>query len=367
MKNNALKFLNDTDDFYSTLKRKVALYFESNGLTRYGGSKIYRKAIILVSLYLLTYISLFIFTNIWFLMMSYIMMGILMIVIGINLGHDAVHNAVSSNKKINNLFKYSFELLGASSYAWEKRHVQGHHIYPNIRDKDPDTTQSKIVRIYSNNKWARYHQFQFIYIPFLYLFYSLNWTLIRDYTDIFSSRASEYLSAKKTKGTIFKFIVSKLIYLSAFFLLLPIFSNLSIIQAIIGFFIMHVSASICLTIALVPSHLSEDSTFPEADESGSIKSSWAHHQVIVTNDFATDNKFITYAFGAFNHHIVHHLFPKVCHVHYEALTPIIKETILEYGLPYNYQESIAKSYISHFIFLMRLGKKPTENFEKNIR
>lgn len=361
MKNSKVKFSKDPDDFYENLKEKIELYFKSNGLTRYGNRKIYSKAVVIFPVYFITYYTLFLLPNTWFSLINYMLLGALMIVIGINFGHDAIHNSISANKKINTLFKYSFEIVGASSYAWQQRHTLGHHVYPNIRSKDPDTTQSKIVRIYANSKWKPYHRFQFIYIPFLYLIYSLNWIFLRDFTDVLTAKGSEYLSRDKRKKILVMFIVFKLLYLSAFFILPLTFSSLSPTKIIVGFFLMHACASACLTIALVPSHLTENSTFPEPDKNGKMEDSWAHHQVIVTNDYATKNRFVTYIFGAFNHHIVHHLFPSICHVHYKSLTPIVKETILEFGLPYNYQKSITKSYVSHFRFLMRLGKKPKKN------
>ena len=40
-----------------------------------------------------------------------------------------------------------FDFLGLSSYNWKKRHVGGHHIFPNIMS-DPDIQQSKVVKIY---------------------------------------------------------------------------------------------------------------------------------------------------------------------------------------------------------------------------
>ena len=37
----------------------------------------------------------------------------------------------------------------------------------------------------------------------------------------------------------------------------------------------------------------------------------------------------------FEFQIEHHLFPNICHVHYKAISKIVKETAEEFGLPYN--------------------------------
>lgn len=358
MSPKTIKYAKDSDDFYDVLKMRVDDYFQHNNLSRYGNQKIYRKALVLFPIYFLIYFSLFFIPSFWIASLSYVVLGLLMIILGINFGHDAVHHTISSNKKISKLFKYTFEIAGACSFAWEKRHVLGHHVYPNIRGNDPDTTKTGIVRVYKENKWYPVHRLQVFYIPVLYLFYSLNWTLVRDFKDVLTANGNNYVVLNRSRKVIWKFLLSKFLYLFAFFPALMIYSHFSNLQVVCGFFIMHFSASICLTVALVPSHITEHSLFPVADEEGKLATSWAKHQVLVSNDYATHNSLVTYLFGAFNHHIVHHLFPNICHVHYKALTPIVKETILAYGLPYNHEDSILKSYGSHFRYLLRLSRNP---------
>ena len=82
---------------------------------------------------------------------------------------------------------------------------------------------------------------------------------------------------------------------------------------------------------------------------------WSHHQVITTSDFATKSKTTTWLLGGFNHHITHHLFPSIAHIYYPEITPIIKRTILEFGLPYTYQNSLFKAYKSHYNLLQKNG------------
>ena len=107
----------------------------------------------------------------------------------------------------------------------------------------------------------------------------------------------------------------------------------------------------------MPSHVSENSVFVEPDANGKMPYSWAHHQVKTTTDFATSNSLITWVLGGFNHHVAHHLFPNISHVHYSKMTPIIKQIIKRYGLKYNHESSALRAYLSHYGLLKNNGKQ----------
>jgi len=49
------------------------------------------------------------------------------------------------------------------------------------------------------------------------------------------------------------------------------------------------------------------------------------------------------------------LFPNICHVHYPAIAPIVRQTAEEFGLPYHQFASIGEAIQSHFGRLKALG------------
>jgi linoleoyl-CoA desaturase len=49
------------------------------------------------------------------------------------------------------------------------------------------------------------------------------------------------------------------------------------------------------------------------------------------------------------------MFPTVCHVHYPALTRIIKATAEEYGLRYRETRTITGAFLAHLRWLKVLG------------
>jgi linoleoyl-CoA desaturase len=94
---------------------------------------------------------------------------------------------------------------------------------------------------------------------------------------------------------------------------------------------------------------------PEAD-SNKIENEWAIHQVQTTANFATKNKLISWLVGGLNFQIEHHLFPKVSHVHYPAISKIIKQTCSDYGIRYIEYAKMRHAIASHAAYLRKMGR-----------
>ena len=69
-------------------------------------------------------------------------------------------------------------------------------------------------------------------------------------------------------------------------------------------------------------------------ETGKMEDEWAVHQIRTTANFATRNPVVSWLVGGLNFQIEHHLFPKISHVHYPAISKIIRQACKEYGLVY---------------------------------
>jgi linoleoyl-CoA desaturase len=92
-------------------------------------------------------------------------------------------------------------------------------------------------------------------------------------------------------------------------------------------------------------------------EDGNIKKEWAIHQVETTADFATKNKTITWMVGGLNYQVEHHLYPKICHVHYPAINKFVRETCAQFNVRYIENKTLWKAFCSHILYLKRLGLK----------
>jgi linoleoyl-CoA desaturase len=77
-----------------------------------------------------------------------------------------------------------------------------------------------------------------------------------------------------------------------------------------------------------------------------------------------DNLVWTYAFGAINYQIEHHLFPNMSSVHYPAVKPIVVKFCKEHNIPYVHHPTLLGAYKS-FLKMMEYNKWVDENEKKD--
>jgi linoleoyl-CoA desaturase len=104
-----------------------------------------------------------------------------------------------------------------------------------------------------------------------------------------------------------------------------------------------------------PAHVVPTSNYPMPDSSGNIDADWAVNQLYNTANFAPKARLFSWYVGGLNYQVEHHLFPNICHVHYRKLATIVKETALEYKLPYHSYKTFAGALIEHTKMLYNLG------------
>ena len=77
---------------------------------------------------------------------------------------------------------------------------------------------------------------------------------------------------------------------------------------------------LALSVVFQLAHCVEEAAFPlPRQDTGRMEKGWAEHQVETTVDFARRNRLLSWFIGGLNFQIEHHLFPRICHVHYPAL------------------------------------------------
>jgi len=106
-------------------------------------------------------------------------------------------------------------------------------------------------------------------------------------------------------------------------------------------------------------HVVEETTFEFVDDNDKkIENEWAVHQVKTTANFSAGNKIISWFAGGLNYQIEHHLFPRISHVHYPALSRFVKAECQAFQLPYNSIPTMIGAIASHFRFIKLMGQKP---------
>jgi linoleoyl-CoA desaturase len=67
---------------------------------------------------------------------------------------------------------------------------------------------------------------------------------------------------------------------------------------------------------------------------------------------------VTWLVGGLNYQIEHHLFPRISHIHYPAISKIVQETCEKFDLHYNYFPTTRAAIASHYRFMKEMGRPP---------
>ena len=153
-------------------------------------------------------------------------------------------------------------------------------------------------------------------------------------------------------------VITKIIYFSVW-LVIPMVMGIVWWKVLIGFFVMHYTAGLILSIIFQLAHVVEETTNPiPSAETGEIENTWAIHQLFTTTNFAPKNWIVNWYTGGLNHQIEHHIFPNISHIHYGKIAEIVKQTAKECNLPYYEYKTTRSAIIAHFKHLKQLGQQP---------
>lgn len=359
-----VKFVDkDKSAFYNTLRENVDRYFIENNISRHANAGMILKTVILIIMYLgpLVLISVF-HPSFPVSLLLWSIMGFGLAGNGMSVMHDANHGAYSSNENVNRILGHVLILLGGSVFNWKLQHNILHHTYTNITHMDEDIDNKLVLRFSPHTKAHWLHRFQKFYALFFYGIMTLYWCTFKDFIQ-FAKYARNKVNMKTRKENIQKLseiIAGKVLYYLVFFGI-PTWAGVPFLETLTGFVIMHFIAGIILTVVFQLAHTVEGTSHPMPDANGNIENAWAIHQMLTTKNFSRNNKLISWYVGGLNFQIEHHLFSKVCHVHYPRIAPIVKSTAEEFGIPYMENETFGKALRSHFSILREYGTLPDLN------
>ena len=81
-----------------------------------------------------------------------------------------------------------------------------------------------------------------------------------------------------------------------------------------------------------------------------------NHQVETTVNFSRRNPLITWYVGGLNFQVEHHLFPRICHVHYPRIARVVERLCAREGVPYRANDSLRTAIRSHYRWVKRMGR-----------
>ncbi|MCW3462146.1 fatty acid desaturase family protein [Chitinophaga nivalis] len=351
-------FNNKNALFFPALKLAVEDYFKTNNIRKTGNRELYVKTAVLIPGAVLLYLSvLFAPAPPLITLAGCAVLGFVLACIGFNVMHDACHGSYSSNSKVNDFLGLSLNALGGNAFIWKQKHNIIHHTYTNVDGVDDDIAKSPLMRQCSTQKWVPMHRIQHIYVILIYAISSFAWVFIMDFVKYLGRKVYTTPLQPMKMSDHMIFWGSKVLYI-VFYIALPV----AIVgwQAwAIGFTVMHLVMGFTLAIVFQLAHVVEETTFEVAGEDAKvIENEWAIHQIRTTANFAPGHKLISWFAGGLNYQVEHHLFPRISHVHYPAISKIVAAKCAEHNLPYHSIPTMSGAVRSHFRFMKALGAKP---------
>lgn len=349
--------------FYQSLKKEVDQYFAGNGLKKTGNWKLYSKTLILIPLALAIYLFFLFgtYSSLTGVLLS-VMMGFTLVSIAFNVMHDACHGSYSSKKWVNNLMSHSMNALGSNSFIWKVKHNVVHHTYTNVDGIDDDIAKSPVLRLCPTQAWKPAHRFQHIYMFGVYGLSTILWLFLTDWIKYFK-RKVVVTEMKMSAYDHLVFWSGKLLY-AVFYALIPILC-IGWKPWLVGFLIVHVVMGTTLAVVFQLAHVVEKTEFENVEEQPKVlDTEWAVHELRTTANFAPRNKMISWFVGGLNYQVEHHLFPRISHVHYPALSKIVQAQCEKFGVPYHYYPTMIGAVASHIRIMKTLGRKDVNTVKR---
>ena len=351
----SIKFSKVQNSFHSELKKRISDYFQQVGKSTTGDYKIFIKAVILMTIFLALYVHLVFFTPpVVFALLECVLLGGVVSSIGFNVMHDGAHGSFSRYKWVNTLAALSLNILGGNNFMWNQKHNVIHHAFTNVDGVDEDIDIQPWMRLSSTQQKFKMHKYQHLYFWVLYSLLYLFWMFVSDYKKYFRKRVSN--QPLKPMSVTDHLVFWGFKALHAFvFIGLPIYM-VGFNAWLVGFLTFTLVAGFVLSIVFQLAHTVEHTAFPVPNEANKLEDEWAIHQIKTTANFATRNKVINWFVGGLNFQIEHHLFPRISHVHYPAISEIIKQACREYGIMYIEYPRMRHAVASHVSFLRQMGR-----------
>lgn len=347
-------FSSTDTSFKVALRGKVDAYFTRTGKSRHADGRMIGKTVAFLALGV----------GLFGLLLSGVLpalaalpvlvaLGLVIAGIGFNIGHDAVHGAYSKHRLVNQVLGFSFDVLGASSYNWSRAHNQVHHTFTNVPGTDHDLEPGPFLVLSPRPNPPAIYRLQHLFAFPLYAFTMIVWVFKKDFVQIFDRTMT---GRRATALGAVSMVFGKLLHFGLFLGLPLLVSPYAWWQVVLGYLALLASIGFILAVVFQLAHVVEGTRFPRADAGGRLADGWAPHQLRTTANFSQGSALAGFFLGGLNQQIEHHLLPGICHIHYPALAPLVRECAREHGLPYLTSGSFLQALGAHVRTLYRLGR-----------
>jgi fatty acid desaturase len=341
-------------DFYSVIKKKVAIWQQQNNLKTLTAPHIYKQIWYIHAFLLLC--CLFLGPILW--IYDYkviscgisILIGLLRALMGLREGHAGSHFSVSKDPTHNKFYNaFSFWFAGTTYEMWDIRHVECHHLYVGIDQIDEDPSYP-LKRTSTQQKLRWWHRFQHIYMFLTYSWVVLGW----NFHDIIELCTKRYEVSWRSYGIIFSIPIifyGWIPYYHAYiYLLLQIW--IESLYLMLGFAVGHETIECAQHV--------DKYQFTTTINSSPQKVDFGEYQLLTSVNHSSSSYIMNQLHGGLNLQAVHHLFPGIHYSYYPAILPLIVETAKDFNLPYVEYSSWWEAIKAHYYLLKILGSKSKE-------
>ena len=179
---------------------------------------------------------------------------------------------------------------------------------------------------------------------------------VKDYSQLMRRDLGPYRDQQHPKTDVAVLLTAKLCYYVYAIVVPLLVLHIPWWQTLIGFAVVHFTAGTILGVVFQLAHVVEPTSHPLPDSDGDMEADWWLHELRTTADFGRNSRLLSWYVGGLNHQVEHHLFPRVCSVHYTRISGIVQEVARTHGLPYHDQPTLASAIASHYRTLRRLGR-----------
>jgi len=328
--------------FYRVVRQRVDRYLKARNLDRHG--KVWRSMAE-------TGLMLIVFAIAWYFRafegsyLAAIVSGLMLGRLGF-LMHTGNHCATTRSSWGNHLLGLLMDVAGGSSRVWRVDHQVAHHEAPNIHGKDNDCEiASPLLRFHPEVGRRWWHRYQHI-VTFTVMSMGLLKWLLSDFVDHAKGRVGN------TSFHVSFADWARLLSFKALWLLMHLFIPATLVgwgPAVGTLVVMMVVGAYYTESIFIVNHIQPE-LVPERREH------WAIAQVRATSNWSSGSRLANRLSGGLNHQIEHHLFPAMATHLYPEISPIVRETCAEFGLPYTNFSGFHRAWWSTFRYLAKLGR-----------
>jgi linoleoyl-CoA desaturase len=345
--------------FQLELRRRVDEHFRATGRRERDCWQMYVKTAIILACLAVSYLLLVFAAQAWWQGVPLaVLLGLAAAGIGFNVQHDGGHHAYSDYRSVNKLMAMTLDLMGSSSYLWHWKHVVFHHTYVNVAHHDPDINLGILGRVTPHQTRLAFHRWQHLYLWPLYGLLAVKMQFVDDFRRLITGRIGSHRVRRPTGWDLVLLLAGKATFFAWAFGIPLLFHPVTAVLVYYG--IAAVVLGTALSVVFQLAHCVEQAAFPlPFAETGRIEQAWAIHQAETTVDFARPSRVVAWLLGGLNFQIEHHLFPRISHVNYPAISKLVEQVCRDFGVTYTEHKSFREGVASHFRWLRRMGMPNT--------